>query len=86
MNPTRRNFFKKFALRNTVKLVSDVHNAYRRGASEAAYFDSYATSYPLVSEYAGFIDDEVEVLGIDTADMSAEEIAEAVYAQRHHLK
>ncbi|MEE4264793.1 MAG: hypothetical protein V2I56_19065 [Desulfobacteraceae bacterium] len=83
MNPTRRNFFKQFALRNAVKLVSDVQNAYCQGASEAAYFESYTTSYPLVSEYAGFIKEEVEALGIDTSDMSDEEIAQAVYAQRH---
>ncbi len=84
MNPKRRNFLKKFALRNAAKLAGEVCSAYRQGASEAAYFDSYTSSYPLVSEYASFIDEEVEALGIETEGKSAAEIAETVYAKRHH--
>jgi len=83
MDRTRRNLFTRYSLRKVVKLVSDVQEAFRQGTSEAEYFDSYATSYPLISEYSYFIDEEVEALGIDTSSKSAAEIAEVVYAKRN---
>jgi hypothetical protein len=81
MESARRNFLTKFAMRRAAKLVSEVCEAYQQGASEAAYFDSYTTSYPLISEYAYFIEDETKSLGIDTANKSDAEIAETVYAK-----
>jgi hypothetical protein len=79
MESTRRSFFKEFFVRKTVTLVAEVQKCYRQAESDAEYFQSFENSYPLISEYMQFMDDEVKTLGIDTEGKSKHEVAEEIY-------
>jgi hypothetical protein len=79
MVSTRRSFFKEFFVRKTVTLVAEVQKSYRQAESDAEYFESVENSYPLISEYMEFMDDEAKKLGIDTTGKTKLEIAETIY-------
>ncbi len=82
MDPSRRNFFRKYCLGNAVQLISDVHTSFKEAESDTDYFDSYETCYPLISEYSYFLDDEVEDLGIETEGKSKLDIVKMVYGKK----
>lgn len=82
MKQSRRNFFRKYCLGKTVKLIDDVHKSFKEAESDADYFDSYESCYPLISEYSYFLDEEIEDLGIETAGKSKREIVEMVYKKK----
>ena len=82
MDKSRRNFFRQFSLRNTVKLIAETQKSFKSGASESDYFDSYENCYPLISEYSYFLEDEVKDLGLDTSGKSHLEIVETVYKKK----
>ena len=79
MESTRRMFFRKFFLREAVTLVAEVQKSFRQAESDAEYFQSFENSYPLISEYMQFMDDEVKTLGIDTEGKSKNEVAGEIY-------
>jgi len=85
MNRSRRTFFKQYCLGNAVKLISDVQKSFKEAESDADYFDSYETCYPLISEYSYFLDDEVKDLGIKTKGKSKLEIVETVYEKKGRI-
>jgi len=86
MTQSRRNFFRKYCLGNAVQLISDVQKSFKEAESDADYFDSYETCYPLISEYSYFLDEEVKDLGIETAGKSKREIVETVYEKKGRTK
>ena len=74
MDPTKRNFFKR--------LIHDVTASVKEESSDSDYFESYETCYPLISEYAYFLEDEVKELGIKTEGKSKRELVEEVYEKK----
>ncbi|MBU1195747.1 MAG: hypothetical protein KKE62_18445 [Proteobacteria bacterium] len=85
MDQSRRSFFRKYCLENTVKLISDVHTSFKEAKSDTDYFESYETCYPLISEYSYFIDDEVEDLEIETDGKSKLDIVKMVYGKKGRI-
>ncbi len=79
MDPTRRSFFKDFFIRKPVTFAAEIQKSYRQAESDAEYFSSVETGYPLLSEYLQFMDDEANTLGIDTDGKSRLEVAEEIY-------
>lgn len=79
MESTRRAFFREFFVRKTVNLVAEVQKSFRQAESDAEYFQSFENSYPLISEYMQFMEDEVKTLGIETDGKRTHEVAEEIY-------
>ena len=79
MSQTRRQFFKHFCCGETVKLIQNVQKSFAEAKSDADYFTSYETCYPLISEYAYFLDDETKDLDIDSSGKTAMELSQMVY-------
>lgn len=86
MDKSKRNFFKKFCLGDTIRLISDVQESYKEALSDTDYFDSYENCYPLISEYSYFLEDEVKELGIDVTGKSKQEIVEMIYELKTNKK
>ncbi len=82
MDETRRNFFKNFLGGNILKLASQVQDSFQLGKADAEYFQSFETSYPLISEYMEFVEDEIRDLKIDPTGKSKLEIAEEIYRKK----
>lgn len=82
MSQSRRKFFKNYCFSGTVSLIEDVQKSFKEAVSNADYFDSYETSYPLISEYSYYLEDEIKELGINTKGKSTLEIVEAVYEKK----
>jgi hypothetical protein len=83
MDKTRRRFFKDYLIRNTLKTIKEAQESYQRGKTEAEYFESYETAYPLVSEYMSFLDEEAQKLGVETAGKTNLEITKEIYSKRN---
>jgi hypothetical protein len=83
MDNSRRRFFKNYCLGKTIDLISDVHKSFKRAASDSDYFESYESCYPLISEYAYFMEDEAEELGIETSNKDKREIVEEIFVKRN---
>jgi hypothetical protein len=79
MEPTNRRFFTSEVLRKAFSLASEIKGAYKEGQHSSDYFESFESCYPLISEYAYFIDDEVKTLELDTHGMNSKEITQQVY-------
>ena len=79
MESSKRRFFTSEVLRKAFKLAAEVQEAYQEGQSASDYFESFESCYPLISEYAYFIEDEIKSLGIDTEGMNSKEITQMVY-------
>ena len=93
---SRRNFFSNY-LQSSVRLVADLQKAYSEVKTELQdvckgsegdlnYFESFESAYPLISETAYFLDDEVARLQIDTKDMTDLEIVKAIYNKDRQQK
>jgi hypothetical protein len=79
MESTRRGFFRDFFVRKTVAAVSDFQKAFKQAESDADYFQSFENSYPLISEYMLFMEDEAKALGIETEGKDSHEVAKEIY-------
>jgi len=86
MGQSRRKFFKHYCLGGALTLIDDVQNTFNEAESDVAYFDSYETSYPLISEYSYFLKDEIEDLGMNIEGKSELEIVEAVYEKKRIVR
>jgi hypothetical protein len=83
---SRRSFFNDFFVKNTIKCVSESLKAYEDAKNDLAYFDSFESAYPLISESYSFLEDEAERLGIDIKGMTKLEIVKEIYQRdkNHH--
>jgi len=79
VDKSRRSFFNEFFVRNTIKCVSEAHKAYEDTKNDLAYFNSFESAYPLISESYSFLEDEAIRLGIDTEGMTKLEIVKEIY-------
>ncbi len=79
MDKERRKFFTDYFIRDTVKLIQEVQEAFQEEKARADYFQSFESAYPLISEYMLFADDEVKELGIDATGKTKLEIAKEIY-------
>ena len=86
MGQSRRNFFKSYCLGGALRLIDDAQSTFNEAKSNADYFDSYESSYPLISEYSYFLDDEIKELGINIEGKSKLEIVEAVYEKKRKVR
>lgn len=79
MDLRRRHFFTKTLVHKALSCVTETLQAYERGQSEADYFKSFESAYPLISECYDFLEDEAAKLGIDTKDKSKLELAKEIH-------
>ena len=79
MDIRRRNFFTKTLLHKALSCVSETVQAYEQGQSEADYFDSFESAYPLISECYDFLEDEAKKLGIETKNKSKLQLAKEIH-------
>lgn len=86
MGQSRRIFFKNYCLGGALRLIDDVKSTFNEAESNADYFDTYESSYPLISEYSYFLEDEIEELGINTKGKSKLEIVEAIYEKKRNTQ
>ena len=82
MDKKRRKFFTDYFIRDTVKLIQEVQEAFQEEKATADYFQSFETAYPLISESMLFIDDEVKELGIDPTEKTKLQIVKEIYLKR----
>ena len=83
MKTSRRLFFTSDIVKKLAELGGEMKAAFREGEGKTGYFSSFESCYPLVSEYAYFVDDEVKSLGINTEGLSSEQVAEIIYSAAH---
>ncbi len=83
MDKARRNFFKDYFIRDTVKIIREAQQSFQEEKTRAEYFQSFETAYPLISETMLFMDDEVKELGINTSGKTNLEIVEDIYSKRN---
>jgi hypothetical protein len=87
---SRRRLFGNYFLKNAVRLIDEIQKsctevkteigvACAEVKSDLDYFDSFESAYPLISESAYFMEDEVARLKIDTKDMTQLEIVKEMY-------
>lgn len=79
MEPSKHRFFTSEVLRKALGIASEIKEAYQEGQRSSEYFEPFESCYPLISEYAYFIDDEVKTLELDTDGMSPMKITQQVY-------
>lgn len=79
VDKSRRSFLSDFFVKNTLKCVSEAHKAYQDTKNDLAYFDSFESAYPLISESYSFLEDEASRLGIDIRGMTKLEIVKEIY-------
>jgi hypothetical protein len=82
MDKSRRSFLKRNYIGSAIKLFSDIQDSFKEGESDSDYFKSYESSYPLISEYSYFLEDEVKELEIDITGKSKLEVVEMVYDKK----
>jgi len=83
MDMSKRFFFTKTLLHKALACVGETTTAFKNGQSEAEYFDSFESAYPMVSECYNFVEDEAEKLGIDTTNKSKLDLVREVYMTRN---
>ncbi|OPY83888.1 MAG: hypothetical protein A4E71_02865 [Smithella sp. PtaU1.Bin162] len=87
---SRRSFFHDYFFKNAMSVLTEAQKGYSAVKSELQeacaetkndlnYFDSFESAYPLISESAYFLDDEVARLKIDTTGMTQLEIVKEIY-------
>jgi hypothetical protein len=87
---SRRHLFGNYFFKNTVRFIDEIQKSRVEVKTEIAaacadvksdldYFDSFESAYPLISESAYFMEDEVARLKIDTADKTQLEIVKEIY-------
>jgi hypothetical protein len=79
VDKSRRNFFKDFFFKRTVRFISETCDSYQRAKSDLDYFQSFESAHTLISENLPFIEEEVERLRIDTEGKSTLEIVKEIY-------
>ncbi|MFA5467114.1 MAG: hypothetical protein WC251_04605 [Candidatus Izemoplasmatales bacterium] len=79
VDKSRRSFFNEFFVKNTIKCVSEAHKAYEDTKNDLAYFNSFESAYPLISESYSFLEDEAIRLGINMEGMTKLEIVKEIY-------
>jgi len=82
MDITKRAFFTKTILQKALACIGQTTAAFKRGQTEADYFHSFESAYPMISECYEFIEDEAEKLGIDTTNKSKLELVREVHIAR----
>lgn len=87
---SRRHLFSDYFVKNTIRFIdeiqkscTDVKNEIEVACADTKndldYFNSFESAYPLISESAYFMEDEVARLKIDTKDMTQLEIVKEIY-------
>ena len=79
VDESRRRFFNDYFVKNTIHFVADVRDAYKETQNDLAYFNSFESAYPLISESYSFMEDEAERLGINISGLSKLEIVKEIY-------
>jgi hypothetical protein len=78
MNTERRHFFREYLVKNILRSLVNTREAYEQTVADMAYFESFESAYPLISESSFFIEGEVERLGIDPRGKSKLELVKEI--------
>ncbi|MCK9230175.1 MAG: hypothetical protein M0Q23_03130 [Syntrophales bacterium] len=79
VDQSRRRFFNDYFIKNTIRAIVEFHETYKETRNDLAYFESFESAYPLISESYSFLEDEAKRLDIDTTGMSKLEIVKEIY-------